>query len=118
MPENKALVAICNGRVQVEKTIAELQRLGFDMKQVSVVSKAYVSDEEIAGCYVADGHLRVCGGSAAFWEQLRSLLGEATAFPVSWMESVKRGSPTSWRSVSLCGHEIQWAKEHGAPGSN
>ena len=82
MSENKAIVAICNGRVQAEKAIAELQRLGFDMKQVSVVSKAYVSDEEIVGCYVADGRLRVLGGSAAFWERLWSLLGEAGLFVV------------------------------------
>jgi hypothetical protein len=82
MSENKALVAICNGRVQAEKAIAELQRLGFDMKQVSVVSKAYVSDEEIVGFYVADGCLKVVGGSAAFWEKLWSLFGEAGLFVV------------------------------------
>jgi len=82
MSENKALVAICNGRVQAEKAIAELQRLGFDMKQVSVVSKAYVSDEEIVGCYVVDGRIRALGGSAAFWERLWGLLGEAGLFVV------------------------------------
>jgi hypothetical protein len=80
MSENKALVAICDGHMQAEKAIAELQRLGFDMKQVSVISKAYVSDEEIVGCYVADGRLRGLGVSAAFWEQLSSLLGEAGLF--------------------------------------
>lgn len=82
MSENKVLVAICNGHAQAEKAIAELQRLGFDMKQVSVVSKAYVSDEEIVGCYVADGRLKVHGGSVAFWERLWSLLGEAGLFVV------------------------------------
>ena len=40
MPENKVLVAVCNWHVQAEKAIVELQRLGFDMKQVSVFSKA------------------------------------------------------------------------------
>jgi hypothetical protein len=82
MSENKALVAICNGRVQAEKAIAELQRLGFDMKQVSVVSKAYVSDEEIIGCYVAEGRFRALGGSGPFWERLSSLLGKAGLFVV------------------------------------
>jgi hypothetical protein len=82
MSENKALVAICNGHAQAKKAIAELQRLGFDMKHVSVVSKAYVSDEQIVGVYVSDGRLRVRGVSAAFWEQLCSLLGEAGLFVV------------------------------------
>ena len=82
MPENKVLVAICNGHAQAEKAIAELQRLGFDMKQVSVVSKAYVSDEEIVGCYVVNGHFTVRGESAAFWERSWGLLGEAGLFVV------------------------------------
>ncbi len=82
MSENKALVAICNGHVQAEKAVAELQRLGFDMKQVSVVSKAYVSDEDLVGCYVVDGRIRALGGSAAFWERLWSILSEAGFFVV------------------------------------
>jgi hypothetical protein len=82
MLENRVLVAICNGHAQAEKAITELQRLGFDMKQVSVVSKAYVSDEEIVGCYVAGGRLRVRGGSAAFWERLWDLLGEGGLFVI------------------------------------
>ena len=82
MSENKALVAICNGHAQAGKAIAELQQLGFDMKQISVVGKAYVSDEEIVGCYVADDRFRVRGGSAAFWEWLWGLLGEAGLFVV------------------------------------
>jgi hypothetical protein len=82
MSENKALVAICNGHAQAEKAITELQRLGFDMKQVSVVSKAYVSDEDIVGFYVVDGRIRALGGSAAFWERLWSLLNEAGLFLV------------------------------------
>jgi hypothetical protein len=82
MSENKALVAICSGHAQADKVIAELHQVGFDMKHVSVLGKAYVSDEEIIGCYVADGRLMVLGGSAAFWERLWSLLGEAGLFVV------------------------------------
>ncbi len=88
MPGNKVLVAICNGHAQAEKAIAELQRAGFDMKHVSVVSKAHVSDEEIVGCYVADGRFRVRGVSAASWERLWGLLGEAGLFVVPSMGPV------------------------------
>jgi len=82
MPENKVLVAICSDHAQAEKAIAELQRVGFDMKHVSVFGKAYVSDEEIIGCYVTGGRFKVRGGSATFWERLWSLLGEAGLFVV------------------------------------
>jgi hypothetical protein len=82
MAGTKVLVAICKGHAQAEKAIAELQRVGFDMKHVSVSGKAYVSDEEIVGCYVTGGRFKVRGGSAAFWEQLWSLLGEAGLFVV------------------------------------
>ena len=93
MSENKALVVICSGHAQADKAIAELHQVGFDMKHVSVLRKAFVSDEEIVGCYVADGRLMALGGSAAFWEQLWSLPGGAGLFVVPGIGPVVIAGP-------------------------
>ena len=69
MSENTVLMAICTGHAQARKAIAELRRLGFDMTRVSVFGRAYLSDEEVIGCYTAGGRLRARGGSAAFWDR-------------------------------------------------
>ncbi|MGA2258054.1 MAG: hypothetical protein ABSG53_25600 [Thermoguttaceae bacterium] len=76
MPENKALIAICTGHAHVERAIAELQRLDFEMTHLSAFGKAYLNDEEVVGCYTAGGRLRTHGWSFAFWERLWNLLGE------------------------------------------
>lgn len=82
MPENKAIVAVCSSQAQAKKAIAALQRVGFDMKHVSVCGKAYAGDEEIVGCYLAAGRLRARGGSGPFWERLWNLLSEGGLFHV------------------------------------
>ena len=82
MPENKALVAVCIAHAQAEEAIAELERLGFDVKNLSVFRKAYLHEEEFAGLYTAGERLLARGGSAAFWERMWDLLGDAGFFLV------------------------------------
>ena len=82
MPENTALIAICDGHAQFEKAIAELRRLGFNMTNLSVFGKAYLSDEYVVGCYAADGRLKALGESVAFWDRLWIVLDEGGLFLV------------------------------------
>ncbi len=82
MPENTVLIAICTGHTQAEKAIAELWRLGLNMTNLSVFGKAYLSDEYVVGCYIADGRLKALGGSVAFWDRLWKSLGEGGLFLV------------------------------------
>ncbi len=82
MPDSKAIVAICSNHAQADNAIAALQQLGFDRKHVSVCGKADASDEEIVGCYIADGRLRAHGGLDTFWERLWCRLGEGGLFHV------------------------------------
>jgi hypothetical protein len=93
MPENKALVAICLGHAQAEKAIAELTRLGFDVKNLSVFRKAYLGEEEFVGLYTAGERLLARGGAAAFWERLWALLGDGGFFLVPGIGPVVLAGP-------------------------
>jgi hypothetical protein len=93
MPENKALVAICNGHAQVERAIAELLRLGFHAKNLSVFRKAHLDEEEFVGLYTAGERLLARGGSAAFWERMWDLLGDGGFFLVPRIGPVVLAGP-------------------------
>jgi hypothetical protein len=82
MSENKVLLAVCVGRAQANRAIAELRRLGFDEKQISAFGKAYVSEEEVVGVYKAGKRLVARGGAANFWERLWDTLGDGGLFLV------------------------------------
>ena len=81
MPEDTVLIAICTGHTQAEKAIAELWRLGLNMTNLSVFGKAYLSDEYVVGCYIADGRSKALGGSVAFWDRLWKLARRGRALP-------------------------------------
>ena len=93
MPENKALVAVCVGYADAEKAIAELKRLGFDAKNLSVLRKAYLDDDEFVGLYTAGERLLARGDSAAFWERMWDLLGDGGFFHVPGIGPVVLAGP-------------------------
>ena len=43
----KAVIAVYNTHEEAESVVKELQRRGFDMKKLSVVSKDYRTDEQV-----------------------------------------------------------------------
>ena len=100
MPENKALVAVCVGYAQAEKAIAELKRLGFDVKDLSVVRKACLDGQEFVGLYTAGKRLLARGGSAAFWERMWHLLGDGGFFHVPRIGPVVLAGPFIHRLVA------------------
>jgi hypothetical protein len=93
MPGSKALVAVCVGHAQAEKAIAELKRLGFDVKDLSVFRKAYLSEEEFVGLYTTGERLLARGDSAAFWERMWDLLSDGGFFHVPGIGPVVLAGP-------------------------
>jgi len=51
--KQSAVVATYATHVQPEEAVKELQRAGFDMKQLSIVGLDYHTDEHVVGYYTA-----------------------------------------------------------------
>jgi hypothetical protein len=93
MPEKKPIVAVCAGHAEAEKVIAELKRLGFDARNLSVLRKACLSGDEFVGIYSAGESLLARGGSAAFWKRMWDLLGDGGFFLVPGIGPVMLAGP-------------------------
>jgi hypothetical protein len=93
MPENKAILTVCVGHTPAEKAIAQLERLGFEVKDLSVFRKACLDEDEVVGLYTAGEHLLARGGSSAFWERMWGLLGDGGLFLVPGIGPVVLAGP-------------------------
>ena len=93
MPENKAIIAVCVGHAQAEKAIAQLERLGFEVKNLSVFRKACLDEDEFVGLYTAGERLLARGCSSAFWERMWGLLGDGGLFLIPGIGPVVLAGP-------------------------
>ena len=59
-PKKIAVVAIYESHPQAEEALKELQRSGFDMKKLSIVGKAYHTEEQVVGYYNAGDRMKRC----------------------------------------------------------
>jgi hypothetical protein len=67
--------------------------VGFDVKNLSVFGKAYVSEEAVVGVYTAGKRLLARGGSVGFWERFWDLLGDGGFFIVPGIGPVVFAGP-------------------------
>jgi hypothetical protein len=74
MSENNAVIATCDDHAKAEAAVRELQRAGFDMKKLSIVGKAFRSEEHVVGYYNAGDRMRFWGKEGAFWGGIWGLL--------------------------------------------
>ena len=78
MNENNSVVAVYESHATAEVAIKELQRSGFDMKQLSIIGRDYHTDEHVVGYYNAGDRMKVWGKTGAFWGAIWGfLLGPA-----------------------------------------
>jgi hypothetical protein len=80
MPGKNLILAIYKTHNEVEESLRELQQSGFDLAKISILGKAYISDEQIVGCYTTGGKLKAIGGLGAFWEEIWNILKGAAFF--------------------------------------
>ena len=74
MEKNEPVVAVYDTHQQAEETIKELQKSGFDMKQLSIVGRDYHSEEQVVGYYNACDRMKYWGKLGAFWGGFWGLL--------------------------------------------
>jgi Heat induced stress protein YflT domain len=72
--ENTAVVGIYSSHTAAEARVRELQRSGFDMKNLSIVGKDYHTEEHVIGYYNIGDRMKVWGKLGAFWGGLWALL--------------------------------------------
>jgi hypothetical protein len=83
MAEKKnAMVAVYKTHIEAEAGIKELQKAGFPMKKLSIVSKDYHSDEHVVGYYNTGDRMRHWGKFGAFWGGIWGLLFGSAFFMI------------------------------------
>jgi uncharacterized membrane protein len=74
MSNENAVVAVLPTHTQAEEAVKELQKAGFNMRQLSIVGKDYHTDEHVVGYYNAGDRMKYWGKLGAFWGGLWGLL--------------------------------------------
>src|SRR6202142_3024001 len=82
MIKKDSVVAIYQTHKEAEVAIKELQHLGFDMKNLSIVGKEYHTEEHVVGYYNAGDRMKRWGGTGVFWGGMWGLLFGSAFFYV------------------------------------
>lgn len=72
--EKNSVIAIYDKHDQAEEAIKQLQKSGFDMKKLSIVSKGYETENRVIGYYNAGDRMKHWGKFGAFWGGIWGLL--------------------------------------------
>jgi hypothetical protein len=105
MPEKQnAVVAIYKTHAAAEEAVKELQRSGFNLKQLSIVGKDYHTDEQVVGYYNAGDRMKYWGRMGAFWGGFWGLLFGSAFFAIPGIGPVLVAGPlVAWIVAGLEG---------------
>lgn len=82
MSQKNSTVAIYDQHTQAETAIKELQKSGFNMKELSIIGKEYEMDENVVGYYTTGERMKYWGKNGAFWGGLWGLLFGSAFFMI------------------------------------
>src|SRR6202451_4584374 len=74
LSKTNSVVAVFDEHAEAEEAVRELQKDGFDMKQLSIVGKDYHTEEHVVGYYTACDRMTYWGTLGAFWGGIWGLL--------------------------------------------
>jgi uncharacterized membrane protein len=74
MLDKNSVVAMFDQHTQAEEAVRHLQQAGFDMKKLSIVGKAYQTEENVVGYYTTGERMKHWGKYGAFWGGIWGLL--------------------------------------------
>lgn len=80
--ETNLAVATYATHVQAEAAVKELQRLGFDMRKISIVGRDFRLEEHVVGFLNAGDRAQIYGKLGAFWGGLLGILFGSAVFLV------------------------------------
>src|SRR5450830_71108 len=98
MPENNSLsVGIFPNHQDAENAVKELQRLGYDMKKLSVIGKDYHTEENVVGYYNTSDRMANWGKNGLFWGWIWGVLFGSAFFYIPGIGPIAVGGPlVSW----------------------
>lgn len=67
MDHDNSVVAVYPSHSSAELAIKDLQKLGFDMKKLSIIGRGYQTEEHVVGYYNAGDRVKAWGSTGAFW---------------------------------------------------
>jgi uncharacterized membrane protein len=88
-----AVVAIYDTHTEAEAAIRELQKMGFDMKKLSIVGKDSHTEEDVVGYYTTGDRMKKWGKFGAFWGGIWGLLFGSAFFLVPGIGPVVAAGP-------------------------
>ncbi len=93
MSDTKSVVAIYDTHSQAEEAVKNLQKSGFDMKNLSIVGKDYHSEEHVTGYYNIGDRMKYWGKLGALWGGFWGLLFGAAFFAIPGIGPVLVAGP-------------------------
>jgi hypothetical protein len=93
MKKQDSVIAIYPTHSAAETAIKELQRSGFDMKQLSIIGRDYHSDEHVVGFYNVGDRMKMWGGIGAFWGGLWGWMFGSASFLIPTLGTVLIAGP-------------------------
>src|ERR1700742_2988810 len=104
MADTNGVIAVYEAHSTADDAVKELQKAGFNMKKLSVVSKDYHTDEQVVGYYNAGDRMKYWGKWGATWGGLWGLLFGAAFFWVPAIGPVLVAGPlVAWIVAGLEG---------------
>ena len=83
MLQNESVVAVFSEYQEANAAVKKLAKAGVKTNSLSVVGKAYHSDERVIGFYNADDRTKFWGKRGAFWGGLWGLFGGGVSLTIS-----------------------------------
>jgi hypothetical protein len=94
MSENyNSVVAVYESHFEAESALKELQRTGFNMKNLSIIGKDYHTEEDVIGYYNAGDRMKRWGSNGAFWGGIWGLLFGSAFFLIPGLGPILVAGP-------------------------
>jgi hypothetical protein len=104
MTQENASVGVFETHTEAEDAILELQKSGFDVRQVSIVGQDYHTEEQVIGYYNAGDRVKYWGKLGAFWGGIWGLLVGTAFFFIPGVGPVLVAGPVvAWIVAALEG---------------
>ena len=93
MEQTNAVIAVFDAHTKAEEAIAELQKSGFNMQQLSIIGKDYHTEEQVVGYYNTGDRMKYWGKMGAFWGGLWGFMVGAAFFAIPGIGPVLVAGP-------------------------
>src|SRR6202142_1825129 len=93
MTNNNCVVAVFKSHIEAETAVKELQKSGFDMKQLSIIGRDYHTDEHVIGYYNTGDRMKYWGKMGAFWGGFWGLLFGSAFFMIPGLGPILVAGP-------------------------